>query len=522
MPIDRGRYYNLKVQVFGNRIKCYLDGEKIFEVVDGIFQTGKAGIRTNTLCRISGVSITMTEQQRRIFEEERKNYDAALEKLRAKYPKPKLFKVINLGKLKPKDMSAQMPGCAFGYLGSSGRKGVLVLYGTHVTAIDMEENILWQVDYNEAEGVRSISNLRLVDIDGNGVDEIVCVLDDDLAVMRGESGKIVGRTPLPRSGPFINFRNRTVQVYTIYTGNLRGKTHPQDILIRDGGYPIQTGVGGAGYTFWAYDDKLNPLWTSTVQKGFGHNNYIEDIDGDGKDEVIAGYEMLDHDGSSMWLMDGAEYILDGQHVDCEAMGKFEEEGGEGATVVMAASSMGVFFVDAETGKIRRHHPVGHAQCVAVAKFRADLPGLQVRVGNRWGNYGIITLFTGGGEKITSFEPDNVSQGGTPVNWTGEGEELQLITTSPQAFGMYDAYGRKVVEFPEDGYLTSKDWYFRETFIMDLVGDARDEIAFLDGERLLIYTQDTPFPKGRKIYAPLRKRGIGHPVVSYPNWKINDI
>ena len=40
--------------------------------------------------------------------------------------------------------------------------------------------------------------------------------------------------------------------------------------------------------------------------------------------------------------------------------------------------------------------------------------------------------------------------------------------------------------------------------------------------LYIYTQDTPFPKGERIYAPVRKTGqeAGNPI-SLPNWKTND-
>src|ERR1051326_7443363 len=39
-------------------------------------------------------------------------------------------------------------------------------------------------------------------------------------------------------------------------------------------------------------------------------------------------------------------------------------------------------------------------------------------------------------------------------------------------------------------------------VLDLTGDARDEVVLWDQQRVWIYTQDSPFA-GKRIYAPLR-------------------
>jgi hypothetical protein len=104
---------------------------------------------------------------------------------------------------------------------------------------------------------------------------------------------------------------------------------------------------------------------------------------------------------------------------------------------------------------------------------------------------------------------------------GDGQELMLLSTSVQALGMYDAYGRKVVVFPEDAPVAEPGppyWPYRGSAqVLDLMGDARDEIVLSYEGTLYIYTQDTPYPRGKKIYAPVRKRDI-----SSPNWKINEV
>ncbi|MEM2350005.1 MAG: hypothetical protein QXI98_02035, partial [Candidatus Bathyarchaeia archaeon] len=105
-------------------------------------------------------------------------------------------------------------------------------------------------------------------------------------------------------------------------------------------------------------------------------------------------------------------------------------------------------------------------------------------------------------------------------WTGKGDELILLASSRKALGMYDGYGRKVVVFPDDGILPRENYYFArmvQVYVADLIGDAREEAAFLIDNTLYIYTQDKQYPKGEKIYAPIRK---SYPGVSKPNWKIN--
>jgi rhamnogalacturonan endolyase len=81
--------------------------------------------------------------------------------------------------------------------------------------------------------------------------------------------------------------------------------------------------------------------------------------------------------------------------------------------------------------------------------------------------------------------------------------------------MIDGHLRRVVMFPEDGHpdLTAN--------VMNLTGDARDEIILWDQNRVWIYTQDQPF-RGKTIYAPERNPEYNESNyrvnVSLPGWK----
>ena len=129
---------------------------------------------------------------------------------------------------------------------------------------------------------------------------------------------------------------------------------------------------GGGNTLWAYDHALRPLWTLTLhQPSYGHAVSCYDVDGDGCDEILAGYSLVDHDGRLLWRVEGCEYFehyLGGRHPDITAMGKLD-----GACI--AGGPEGALFVDIRTGRVTARHPIGHAQHLFVGNFRPERPGL---------------------------------------------------------------------------------------------------------------------------------------------------
>jgi rhamnogalacturonan endolyase len=81
--------------------------------------------------------------------------------------------------------------------------------------------------------------------------------------------------------------------------------------------------------------------------------------------------------------------------------------------------------------------------------------------------------------------------------------------------MIDGQLRRVVMFPNDGHPDMA------AAVMNITGDARDEIVLWDQDRVWIYTQDRPFA-GNKIYAPERNPDYNESnyrcTVSQPGWK----
>jgi hypothetical protein len=145
----------------------------------------------------------------------------------------------------------------------------------------------------------------------------------------------------------------------------------------------------------------------------------------------------------------------------------------------------------------------------------DIPGLQYISVNFWKNPGIVTLFDWDGNMLAQEEPIHSGAPMLPVNWRGDGEEFVLLSGNSKEGGMIDGRLRRVVMFPDDGHPDLA------AAVLDLTGDARDEIVLWDQQRVWIYTQDRPFT-GARIYAPVRNPDYNdsnyRTTVSLPGWK----
>lgn len=507
--IDRGRYYRLRAVTDGDWIHCYVDGERIFSARDQRLPAGKAGLRSNTRCRLHSVTVHASDSARAAFasrlDERQRDWAAAGEAL----PQPVLHKKI--------DISAWWPCSArFADARGIGQKELILEKetgdGPRRICLDIASGQV-QDDrtYRAARGlVRTASH----DLDACGVEDIIG-LDleaDRLRLVSGTTGEVTADVELPRTGPYRGWRNHSVgdflhSLRVLWPCRLRADTTgAQDLILRDGD------GAGTGYSFWVFDDELNLRWRADAH-GAWHGMYMWfcDIDGDGRDEILPGYELWDGDGNRLWQMEGAEYIEDSGgagHIDHAAFGPLGPNGE--MRVGIAGSDPGYFLVDAHDGSVLRHHRYGHVQGIYAGNFCADRPGLDMWMGDRWGTYGLLNLVDCDGTPVGRMEPDNISQGGPAVNWVGDGSELLFLNTSAQAFGFWDAAGRQVLK-PVCAELPF-DW-LRGGLVEDVCGDARDEITYVHDGAVYIVTQDNTIPAGQPVYAPRRELDISVPAWS---------
>ena len=499
---DTTRYYTLRVENSGPRIRALVDGKLLIEATDADILKGKAGVAANIPARFQDFRVSGPEKeiQSRIAARE-----AVLAGLRDANPKPKLWK------------SFETPGYGagrnvrFGDLDGDGQLDMLIAQNiprvrgdafdaiSCLTAVNLEGKVLWQSGRPDPRNglLTNDTPFQIHDVDGDGKNEVVLVRDFKLQILDGATGKVQHWVFMPKVPDATDRPYELVSGDSIAFVNLSGDKSRREILVKD-----------RYRYFWIFNQHLELLWKGEGQTG--HYPYPVDIDGDGRDEIAIGYALWDHRGRQLWSRDAD--LKD--HADGVMVGNLTGDPKAEPRVYASSSDEGFMIFDLH-GRLLKHVRVGHSQSPAVGRFRPDLPGLQYFSINFWKNPGIVTLFDADGSILAQGEPIHTGSPMLPVNWRGDGQEFVLLSGNPKEGGMIDGHLRRVVMFPEDGHPDLA------ASVLDVTGDPRDEVVLWDERRVWIYTQDRPFT-GRRIYAPVRNPDYNESnyrtAVSLPGWR----
>jgi len=502
---DTLRYYTLRVENQGPEIRAFIDGKLLLQASDSELTAGRIGITANIPARFTDVRVSVSEQTARAIRERISKREAELARLRAENPQPKLWKKFET----PRFGAGR--NVRFGDLDGDGRLDMLIAQNirkvqdnsfAHIsclTALNLDGKVLWQIGrpepYNDV--LAHDNPFQIHDVDGDGRNEVVMVKDFKIQILDGATAKVKKWTWMPPAPKDNKVRPYELEVGdSIYFADFSGRKAQRDIVVKD-----------RYRNFWVFDSELKLLWQG--QTNTGHYPYSLDIDGDGREELFMGYALYDHDGRLLW--DHSELS---EHADGVIAGNFSPDPRAEARVYWFASDEGFLMLDLK-GQILLRSRVGHTQSPSIAKYRPELPGLQLMTINFWRNPGILTLFDYEGKIVAQGEPIHSGSPILPVNWRGDGQEYAMLSANPKEGGMIDGHLRRVVMFPDDGH---PDLAFN---VLDLTGDPRDEIVVWDSERVWIYTQDRPFT-GQRIYAPRRNPHYNESNYranySLPGWK----
>jgi len=503
---DTKRYYSLKVENEGARIRAYVDEKLVLEASDGEILKGKAGITANIPARFQDFRVSASDEAERRIRERIAKREAELARLRADNPEPRLWRRFNT----PKFGTGR--DVRFGDLDGDGALDMLFAQNIRkasknafdqiscLTAVTLDGRVLWQIGRPDPRNglLANDEPFQIHDIDGDGRNEVVLVKDFKLQVLEGRTGQVKQWVWMPEAPADNDERPHEFEVGdSIAFLNLSGDKDRHEILVKD-----------RYRTFWIFNSDLKLLWSG--QGMTGHYPYPLDVDGNGREEFMIGYAVWGPDGRQLWSKD--EQLR--QHADGVVLGNFSGAGKGEIRAYACGSDEGYLMFDLQ-GSILKHVRLGHAQSPSIAKYRPDLPDLQLMTINFWRNPGIVTLFDHDGNMLAQEEPIHSGSPLLPVNWRGDGQEFALLSGNVREGGMIDGQLRRVVMFPDDGHPDLA------AYVLDLTGDPRDEVVLLDQERVWIYTQDRPFT-GKRIYAPVRNPHYNESnyrtTVSLPAWK----
>jgi len=357
-----------------------------------------------------------------------------------------------------------------------------------ISAMNLEGEVLWQLGDQEMPFRRLAQELpvQVHDLDGDGRREVIYVVGGRIQILEGQSGKLVRSLKVPVE----------MQVSSILFGDLLGTGRDNCMILTDREHHLAV-----------FNERLELMWNRGLVGA--SQPLLHDMDGDGRDEIMSGYSVLNHEGGARF--NTGAFIGD----RCNGISLFELHEGERITpcLLYAAGDWGLLYVDYD-GNILKQSIIGHVEYLSVADFDMESEGLEVVACNSWGSDGLIHISDASGEVTGSLVSAPGSSRCVPVNWKGDGEEFFILSADTVSGGMFDGDGLLSVRFPADGHPVSCH------MVQDLTGDARDEVLVWNNRELWIYTQDDN-PRMGHTYNPDRLPLYNYSVhgmnLSLPGW-----
>lgn len=474
---------------------------------------------------------------------------------------------VLLNEFNIREMAGQACRLRLGDLDGDGRTDILacntayqtsdssnprVLYS--LTAINIEGEMIWQwfanpeatepEDRNTKTGADE--PVQIQDVDGDGFNEVIVVGNPNPELANGpRDGDILfildGRTgAVKQQMSFADIQEKTgVNMRDMHDcivlGNFDGRTVNgrsvnQHIVLKTRYNSIEifemidkeTGELVMNH-LWGYDSaRMNaagyPVRVPDPDTGrnisqavTGHYPLVVDLDGDGVDELISNYTVMNAAGEILWKVPHIIYDADGNragtatdHVDTIQVGDVDGNPDNGLEVIFGGGGTGMstfcFYAD---GSLCWTNNIAHEpQSLILADFRTEATGLETygldrrnRSAYPIGHDGLF-LIGPKGEDLYK-EPDNPQGWSTIVirvsNWTGTYAPLSLAffrndqanaTGDPEVIKnnlpptLYDGYFNKLFELP------GPDTRF---MVANFVGDAREElIGYTDLGNIYIY------------------------------------
>ncbi len=278
-----------------------------------------------------------------------------------------------------------------------------------LTAYDIEGQMLWQAGTVDPRGRNNGSDIpaQIHDIDGDGDNEVIAIMhsQSDLTqpgrfmIFDGATGELIRDFALPHP---------TAHDAIIFA-NFTGQKTAQDILLKD-----------RYNTAWALDSQGNLLWTHAGNTG--HYPWPYDVNDDGRQEIMIGYDFLSPDGQLLWQHQG-----DG-HADTMWVA---DVGGSPAPELVLGGDAAVAH-DMTTGaELWRNADIVETQNIITADFIPERSGLESlgldRIDRSATGYdGLFLLDDSGGFVFKEQRQTRGCWGSIPElihNWTGDYSDL---------------------------------------------------------------------------------------------------
>lgn len=321
-----------------------------------------------------------------------------------------------------------------------------------VTAYSIDGGMLWQVgDPSGDEKATDIDlPIQVYDIDKDGKNEVIVVMNENLLILDGKTSEVKKQITLPDK----NIGG------TILIADLEGTGYAQNIILKNKHSHI-----------WALDVNLNVLWDAEGNVGLAPIAY--DLNGDGRDEIIAGYNVFSNKGELLWKID-YPYHANSALVECIY--------NDDEPIVLVYGP--VIRAYTQDGEFLWEIPEP-AKNIVVGKFRDNIDALDILVLDS------MSMFDNRGNFL--YQKNETVYLPTPVSNFDESGKLYIAGHKQEdvVTTIYDGYMRGVYTLPTFGNI----------FCGDLLGDGITQIIIYNDEILEIYSEtETDFSEPARPYS----------------------
>ena len=353
-------------------------------------------------------------------------------------------------------------------------------YTSAVAAQRLDGTVLWRWG-NPDKGRKHWHHdvaCQIHDWDGNGRADVIVCDEGALVELDGRTGREKRRIPIAQDA-----------TDCLVFCDLSGTGRPTDVLVKNRYEQI-----------WAYNQAAQLLWTVSYPGVYrtAHQPVPLDIDGDGRDEILAGNALLNHDGSERWVYSTEAVDLTRGHLDCARVLERGERA-EDWRIVMTFCGANLLVATDGHGKALWEVTGHHFESINIGVLRPDLPGKQIAVDIDHRPHGDSPIwFLDGdgrqlGELITPY-----SRHHKLLDWTGDGV-CELVVAHNRA--LYDAQGNRLATFHmEDERLAAAQGVELSVLLGDMDGDGITDVLIVTPTHVHIYRNPsaraaTPGPVG---------------------------
>lgn len=302
---------------------------------------------------------------------------------------------------------------------------------------------------------------QIYDWNGDGRNEVIVLADGFLIELEGSTGRELRRFPIPAQASDC-----------LVFANLTGKPRATDVLVKTRYSQI-----------WAYDAAGNQLWTVRDPGGFrtAHQPRPFDLDGDGIDEIMAGYALLNADGSVRWTYHSSVVDQARGHLDACRLFHLGSRPDETRLVLTCCGANNLAMVDG-LGRPVWELAGHHFESLRTAELLSDVPGheILVDIDHLPRGQSLLWVVSAQGQPITQLRAEYCRHHQV-VDWTGNGVNEIVLA---QCRGLFNGQGERIGTFAMDPRSLDSD----EILVLpgDMTGDGVPDITLSTLSAVYIY------------------------------------